>query len=64
MHNILKTKARNEQPVLLVYHPIAPGREKQNIEGLTALETTRWTEKASLLLFAIEDFTHFRLIIS
>ena len=51
MRDILKNKARKEQPVLLVYHPIptGPGGEKQaNIDSLTATETSRWTEKVNI----------------
>lgn len=54
MRDILKHKARKEQPVLLVHHPIAtqPGGEKQsNIEGSTALETTRWSEKVNICCY-------------
>ena len=46
MRDILKSKARKEQPVLLVHHPLVPatlaGREK---DTNNELETTRWSEK-------------------
>ena len=47
MRNILKSKARKEQPVLLVHHPLVPatGREK---EFNNELETTRWSEKVNI----------------